>query len=166
MCQSHTGRLTGFWFLLNWPKGWILMKWIYIYIYIYIYNTLLRKVCTHVCKTNVLTKLGPLSFMKHDDTLVWLQEHRTSSGRCAKHIWDSKEFLKLWTLNIHSVLQVRVSQPTVRKTPAVRVRFVFDRGSFYSLFGTHLINFVLWPGFFKFIATSAYRVLQNFSSTL
>jgi hypothetical protein len=29
VCQSHTGRLTGFWFLLNWPKGWILMnEWI------------------------------------------------------------------------------------------------------------------------------------------
>ena len=25
MCQSHTGHLTGFWFLLNRPKGWILM---------------------------------------------------------------------------------------------------------------------------------------------
>jgi len=23
-CQSHTGRLTGLWFLLNRPKGWIL----------------------------------------------------------------------------------------------------------------------------------------------
>ena len=30
MCQSHTGRLTGFWFLLNRPKGWILMnEWIH-----------------------------------------------------------------------------------------------------------------------------------------
>ena len=30
MCQSHTGRLTGFWFLLNRPKGWILMnEWIF-----------------------------------------------------------------------------------------------------------------------------------------
>jgi hypothetical protein len=29
VCQSHTGRLTGFWFLLNRPKGWILMnEWI------------------------------------------------------------------------------------------------------------------------------------------
>jgi hypothetical protein len=43
VCQSHTGRLNGFWFLLNQPKGWILMnqglntnEWIYIYIYIYI----------------------------------------------------------------------------------------------------------------------------------
>ena len=26
MCQSHTGRLTGFWFLLNRLKGWILMN--------------------------------------------------------------------------------------------------------------------------------------------
>ena len=26
MCQSHTGRPTGFWFLLNRPKGWILMN--------------------------------------------------------------------------------------------------------------------------------------------
>jgi hypothetical protein len=26
VCQSHTGRLTGFWFLLNRPKGWILMN--------------------------------------------------------------------------------------------------------------------------------------------
>jgi hypothetical protein len=25
-CQSHTGRLTGFWFLLKRPKGWILMN--------------------------------------------------------------------------------------------------------------------------------------------
>jgi len=26
VCQSHTGRLTGFWFLPNLPKGWILMN--------------------------------------------------------------------------------------------------------------------------------------------
>jgi hypothetical protein len=26
VCQSHTGRLTGLWFLLNRPKGWILMN--------------------------------------------------------------------------------------------------------------------------------------------
>jgi hypothetical protein len=47
------------------------------YIYIYIYDTLLCNVCTQARKTKVLTKLGPLSFMKHDDTLVWLPEHRT-----------------------------------------------------------------------------------------
>jgi hypothetical protein len=29
VCQSHTGRLTGYWFLLKRPKGWILMnEWI------------------------------------------------------------------------------------------------------------------------------------------
>jgi hypothetical protein len=29
VCQSRTGRLTGYWFLLNRPKGWILMnEWI------------------------------------------------------------------------------------------------------------------------------------------
>jgi hypothetical protein len=29
VCQSHTGRLTGFWFLPNRPKGWTLMnEWI------------------------------------------------------------------------------------------------------------------------------------------
>ena len=109
----------------------------------YIYDALLRKVCTQVRKTTVLTKLGPLSSMKHDDTLVWLLEHKISSPRCAKHIWASKEFLKLWTLNTHSVLQVRVCQPTVRKTPVARVRFLFDRGSFYSLFRSHFINLVL-----------------------
>ena len=32
MCQSHTGRLTGFWFLLNRPKGWILMNELYCYV--------------------------------------------------------------------------------------------------------------------------------------
>jgi len=26
VCQSHTGRLTGFWFLLNRPNSWILMN--------------------------------------------------------------------------------------------------------------------------------------------
>jgi hypothetical protein len=32
VCQSHTGRLTGLWFLLNRPKGWILMnEWMNIY---------------------------------------------------------------------------------------------------------------------------------------
>jgi hypothetical protein len=33
VCQRHTGRLTGFWFLLNRPKGWILMnEWMNEYI--------------------------------------------------------------------------------------------------------------------------------------
>ena len=37
VCQSHNGRMTGFWFLLK-PAWWLnTNEWIYIYIYIYIY---------------------------------------------------------------------------------------------------------------------------------
>ena len=65
MCQSHTGRLNVFWFLLNRPKGWILMnEYIYtiyiytVYIYIYIFrhssepnSVTMRMETAHYCET-------------------------------------------------------------------------------------------------------------------
>ena len=90
MCQSHTGRLTGFWFLLNRPKGWILMNEFNVILLLQFYFFLWRCDPTRVMASSFLR------FLDHTQL-------RTTVGRTPLDEWSARRRnLYLTTHNTHN----------------------------------------------------------------
>jgi hypothetical protein len=82
VCQSHTGRLTAFWFLINRPKGWIIMNEWMLFRHIQTWLSWQGKPLS--CSGEITNKMQPCNRIYYS-TVHWRLNmfraaHRSSSG--------------------------------------------------------------------------------------